>query len=129
MDSGITIDGKCYYLLDAQPGGHHSNTCEGRSAPEGATNDALKQNAATFQGITVADWVVPAVKGFQANGNANGYPTAIQNGQMLDDPLMEGAVSIPVCDFVQNQNAPGKGCPQLGKPVTNSNNKKACAVF
>ena len=128
-NNGITIDGKCYYLLDATPGGHKSNTCVGTSAPAGATNSTLDQEAKQLGGLDTADWLVPAVKGFLANNNKNTYYSGTQGGQLLSDPLTAAAVNIPVCDFARKPDAPGKWCPQLGKKVVMDGKVKSCARY
>ena len=127
-DANMTYDGRCYYLLDAfvmmteftdngQPSGEtDSNMCTTMSFP-GGTNKALTANAEQFATLSLADFIVPAVRGWQANGNLNGYPTAASNGVLPTDPQAAASVSIPICDYANSEKDPGADCPKLGDKV------------
>lgn len=118
-DANTTYDGRCYYLLNAyvyyevhdngvtsaQTG---NRICSSMAFP-GGTNEALTANA---------DFIVPAVRGWQAYGNLNGYPTAASNGVLPTDPQAAASVSIPICDYANNEEDPGAGCPKLTSKVT-----------
>ncbi len=126
-DANTTYDGRCYYLLDAlvttqtydngQTSGQTGNQiCNMMSFP-GGTNEALTTNAEQFASLSLADFIVPAVLGWQANGNLNGYPTAASNGVLPTDPQAAASVSILICDYANNENNPGAGCPKLTEKV------------
>ncbi|AEO70565.1 glycoside hydrolase family 18 protein [Thermothielavioides terrestris NRRL 8126] len=101
---------KLYYLVypdgDAEtcdppacPGCQESCVDNKFSMPPGL--DSLDGSA--FGGVKVSDLIAGAVRSYQANGNANGGPTASTNqGSTLDDLLNSdvttpGFINIPVC--------------------------------
>ena len=130
-----TYNGLCYYLLKAFPtndvydngqtsGETGKQSCSTMSLP-GGTNTDMKNNADEFASLSLADFIIPAVKGWQANGNRNGYSTAAANGVLPTDPQAAASVSIPICDYFNNEKTPGAGCPKLSeKPAGTS-----CATF
>jgi len=126
-DTNMTYDGRCYYLLNAfvirevydngQTSGDTGNhICTTMSFP-GGTNEELTANAEQFASLSLADFIIPAVRGWQANGNLNGYPTAASNGVLPTDPQAAASVSIPICDYANNEKNPGAGCPKLTDKV------------
>ena len=117
-DANTTYDGRCYYLLDAfvAIGDLGDDVCATGYFP-GGTNKALTANAEQFATLSLADFIVPAVRGWQANGNLNGYPTAALNGVLPTDPQTAASVSIPICDYANNEKDPGADCPKLGAKV------------
>lgn len=96
--------------------GYNDDVCTKSSFP-GGTNKALTANAEQFATLPLADFVVPAVRGWQANGNLNGYPTAASNGVLPTDPQAAASVSIPICDYANNEKDPGADCPKLAAKV------------
>ena len=117
-DANTTYDGRCYYLLDAfvATENYDADICTKMSFP-GGTNKALTANAEQFATLSLADFILPAVRGWQANGNLNGYPTAASNGVLPTDPQAAASVSIPICDYANNEKDPGADCPKLGHKV------------
>ncbi|MGI4812135.1 MAG: hypothetical protein ACRYGG_02150 [Janthinobacterium lividum] len=138
LDSNITYNGNCYYLLDGKPGSQAipdsggldgvpamEPVCDGANALPGGTNGDMNANSQVFAQLSLSDFIVPSVKGWAGNHNQNGYPAAGSNGQLVSDPQDAGAVNIPVCDYIGNPNAPGVGCPRLD----NSASSKACVPW
>ena len=121
FDVNITMNGTCYYLLDAkqttipdtlQLGGSKSQVCGNFPLPAG-TNKEMSENGQYFTGISLRDFIVPAVLGWLDNHKDNDYPTAASNNQIVPDPQTAAAVNIPVCDFLGNKSYPGGNCPLL----------------
>lgn len=81
LDSNITYNGNCYYLLDAKAYEKMASN-QGTSGPighscgtfilPGGTNADMDKNAVQFAQLSIADFIVPSVKGWQANNKENG---------------------------------------------------------
>ena len=128
LDANITYNGSCYYLLDAHPDTFLDlpyGDCNGAHALPGGTNKDLKDAAAIFAELSLADFIIPSVGGWKANYEQNGYPMASSDGQLVDDPRAPGTVNIPVCDYMKHADNPGVGCPILNGDL----NGKGCNVY
>lgn len=132
LDANMTYDGRCYYLLDAYPWYDPNSAtdswprCHGEFALPGGTNAEMKEHADIFGQLSIADFIIPSVKGWEQNAEQNGYPLASYNGQLVSDPQDAAAVNFPVCDYLGNFNDPGISCPKLGEKTFKS---KSCAVY
>lgn len=124
-DTNLTYNGICYYLLDGTTHkdflGHHS--CVGKALP-GGTNKEMTGNADEFQQLSLADFIIPSVKGWQAHDQQNGYQSAAASNQIYTSTQAAGAVSLPLCDYVGKPDSPGVGCPTFGK-----SNGSSCYTF
>lgn len=134
-DVHITYEGRCYYLVDASvfaeqnnngqaSGPTGTNRC-GSGAFPGGTNKELRENSDEFASLSLADFIIPAVRGWQANGKMNGFPTAVSNGRLPEDPQAAASVSIMVCDYANSPDRPGAGCPKIGDKVIGNR----CATY
>ena len=119
-DTNITFDGGCYYLLDGKPKGSPVIDappilphCRGTDALPGGTNKAMTENSEAFGGLSLADFIIPSVKGWRQNKKQNDYARASDNGKLVSDPQDAAAVNIPVCDYVGNPKNAGVECPKL----------------
>ena len=129
LDVNLDFDGNCYYLLDAHPKTQEEarsviTVCNGGNALPGATNKDMTDNKNIFANLSISDFVIPSVLGWQQNNNQNGYPAASSNGQLVDNPQAAGAVNIPVCDYMGSFDKPGVACPKLGGMES-----KQCEVY
>lgn len=122
-----SIDGNCYYLLSAQPGTGHGKMCDGWDYFPGGTNQQLAAAAGSVWGLSTTDFVAPAVEMWNTMGKANGWMDLWYDGAMMVDPLDQGIIGIPVCDYLGSLDSPGKGCPKLGQDLTSD--KTACQIY
>lgn len=130
-DSQIDFQGDCYYLLDAYVYESYSTysasiDCTADKLP-GATNKDMSTNSDDFKGLSLGDFIIPSVLGWQNHSNQNGYESAAANGNLIKDPQGAGVVNIPVCDYEGNYEHPGIGCPKLGS--TSNSEKKGCDII
>lgn len=113
-DANVTYNGNCYYLLDGTTkehlGKHH---CIGKALP-GGTNKELTGNHEEFKNLSLADFIIPSVKGWQAHAQQNGYSDVTNTGQVFTDPQAAGVVNFPICDYLGNPSSPGMYCPKWG---------------
>ncbi|KAI4212618.1 MAG: hypothetical protein LQ351_004690 [Letrouitia transgressa] len=132
LDVSVDFQGDCYYLLDAYPDSDPNSYseqyphCVGAHALPGGTHKDMKDNADTFADLSLEDFVIPSVLGWQNNSKQNGYKAAATNGNLIKDPQEQGVVNIPVCDFVGNREMPGVDCPKLDEKTYH--NKKCDTV-
>ncbi|KAL8937417.1 MAG: hypothetical protein Q9216_004428 [Gyalolechia sp. 2 TL-2023] len=121
LESYIDFQGDCYYLLDAYPSLTHGPVskrprCDGAHHLPGGTNKVLKEeNADKFRDLSIEDFIIPSVLGWQNHSNQNGYESALSSGNLVSDPQDPGVVNIPVCDYITDFDNPGVGCPRLNK--------------
>jgi hypothetical protein len=123
-DTSVDFNGDCYYLLGAVINSDFSEepcvgpvttySCDGSGALPGGKHSVLTGNADQYAGLKIDDFVIPSVKSWQNAGKSNSYPPAGQNGNLIKDIQDPGVVTLPVCDFVNNADNPGDGCPKLG---------------
>ncbi|KAL8779068.1 MAG: hypothetical protein Q9203_003054 [Teloschistes exilis] len=130
-DSQIDFQGDCYYLLDAYVDESYSTysasiDCTADKLP-GATNKDMSDNSDDFKGLTLGDFIIPSVLGWQNHSNQNGYESSAANGNLIKDPQAAGVVNIPVCDYEGNYEHPGIGCPKLGS--TSNSEKQGCDLI
>ncbi|KAL8826426.1 MAG: hypothetical protein Q9170_007407 [Blastenia crenularia] len=130
LDSRIDFQGDCYYLLDANPememnpDGVGGPICRGNHHLPGGTHKSLQiDNVDTFKNLSLEDFIIPSVLGWQNHSKTNGYESSIANGNLVDDPQAPGVVNIPVCDYVADKENPGVGCPLINKSVINRGTK------
>ena len=115
-NTNITYNGACYYLLDGTTKkdllGRH--TCIGKKL-NGGTNKDLTEYSEEFRDFSLADFIIPSVKGWQAHDQQNDSQNATEKGAMFTDPQDSGAVSLPICDYLGKPDSPGVNCPRFGK--------------
>lgn len=126
LDVQVDYQGNCYYLLDGIPHSSFSVSgssldCIGAKLP-GGTNGKMTENADNFADLSLADFVIPSVLGWQAHSKTNGYQAASANGNVIKDPRAPGVANIPVCDYRADFEHPGVGCPLIGEV----GNEKKC---
>jgi len=113
-DTNMTYNGGCYFLLDGTTkehlGKHH---CIGKALP-GGTNKELIGNSEEFKNLSLADFIIPSVNGWQAHAQQNGYNDVTNTGQVFTDPQAAGVVNFPICDYLGNPDSPGMYCPKWG---------------
>lgn len=124
-DGNITYNGVCYYLLDGTTKKDvlQRHSCIGKALP-GGTNKDLEDYQEEFRDLSVSDFIIPSIKGWQTHNQQNGYKDPTATGQIYTDPQDAGAVSFPVCDYLGKPDAPGVGCPKFGK-----SNDTSCFFF
>jgi len=127
MDSSVSYDGKCYYLLNAGPAKH--NKCSSKGPLPGATVKTLAANAQALGGIKLDDFVISSVEGKKVNKDSNAYPNALKKGFMVETTKMPGLFNIPVCDYLGARDAPGIRCPKLQKDLRNANGVLYCDSY
>ena len=114
-DTNMTYNGNCYYLLDGTTKsdllGKH--TCIGKALP-GGTNKDLDGNWQEFRSLSLSDFIVPSIKGWQNHEQQNDYQNASALGSIYTDPQDAGVVSLPICDYLGKPGSPGVGCPRFG---------------
>ncbi|KAL8871537.1 MAG: hypothetical protein Q9174_002650 [Haloplaca sp. 1 TL-2023] len=113
-DVHMDYRGNCYYLVDAivnKPRG--VATCDHQVLP-GGTNEDMVENQRQFAGLSLADFIIPSVLGWEANLHTNGYEDAVTSGNIFTNPRDPGVVNIPVCDYVTDEEHPGVDCPVFG---------------
>lgn len=123
-DTNITYNGACYFLLDGttkEDLGKYS--CIGKALP-GGTNKDMSSNSEEFRELSISDFIIPSVKGWQAHAQQNDYQNATTTGQMYTDPQDAGAVSLPICDYLGKPDSPGVNCPRIGKA-----HGKFCSIY
>ena len=113
-DTNITYNGACYYLLDGTTKEHlGKHSCIGKALP-GGTNKEMDGNWEEFRNLSLSDFIIPSVKGWQTHNHQNGYENATMMGSIYTNPQAAGVVSIPVCDYLGKPDSPGVGCPKFG---------------
>ena len=122
LDNSITYEDKCYYLMDAfgeQTSRDNINGrwCEGAHHLPGGQKKTFDDNSAQFAGLSLEDFILPSIRGWQRNQNQNGYPLASDNGELVSDPQAAAALNIPVCDYLAQEDRPGVSCPILTKDI------------
>ncbi|KAL8717224.1 MAG: hypothetical protein Q9225_005509 [Loekoesia sp. 1 TL-2023] len=130
LDSHIDYQGDCYYLLDAYPEVDQTKAegpqCKGNHhLPGGTYKDLTVDNVDQFQNLSLEDFIVPSVLGWQNHSKTNGYESAVSNGNLIDDPQAPGVVNIPICDYVTDLKHPGVGCPLVDQDAANT---KKCKI-
>ncbi|KAL9053741.1 MAG: hypothetical protein Q9206_003813 [Seirophora lacunosa] len=129
LDVQVDFQGQCYYLLDAFPKAYaartSTNRCNGARHLPGGTHKTMKANSEEFAKLSLEDFVIPSVLGWQQHSKTNGYASAGSNGNLIKDPQQAGAVNIPICDYVANAKSPGVGCPRIFEITGND---KQCAL-
>ena len=115
-DTNVTYNGTCYYLLDGTTKTHLllEHSCIGKALP-GGTNKDMNDYSGEFAQLSISDFVIPSVKGWQDHNRQNGWKDNTGTGQIFTDPQDAGTVSFPVCDYLGNPDSPGVGCPKFGK--------------
>lgn len=115
LDVGVTYEDKCYYLLDDIPEFRDSTTSWYCSAshPPGGTHKALQDQSSVFEELSLKDFIIPSVRGWQNYHNQNDYPLASDNAHLVSDPRDAAAINIPVCDYLTNPKKPGTKCPNF----------------
>ncbi|KAL9040590.1 MAG: hypothetical protein Q9214_004427, partial [Letrouitia sp. 1 TL-2023] len=128
LDVSVDFQGDCYYLLDAYPDEDQNSYseqyphCDGAHALPGGTHKDMKDNSDVFAELSLEDFVIPSVLGWQNNSKQNGYKAAATNGNLIKDPQEQGVVNIPICDYIGNADMPGVDCPKLSQ--TTDHDKK-----
>lgn len=129
-DTNMTYNGSCYYLLDGTTSkvrsGNGENVCTGKPLP-GGTNENMIKNTAQFANLTLADFVIPSVKGWQNNSYQNGYESLKMKGSIFTDPQAAGVVNLPICDYIGSPNSPGIGCPKIQNTMPTVS--KSCETY
>ncbi|KAI4121696.1 MAG: hypothetical protein LQ338_006227 [Usnochroma carphineum] len=115
LDVKVTYEDKCYYLLDAIPKftGYEGSWNCGVDPLPGGTRKNLEDQSSIFSGLSLEDFIIPSVRGWQDNSNQNDYPLASHNAQLVADPRDAAAINIPVCDYLGNPDKPGTKCPNF----------------
>lgn len=119
LDVQFDFQGDCYYLLDAIPTYNNEETvsgprCNGAHALPGGTHKSMANNSQTYANLTIHDFIIPSVLGWQKHSKTNGYATAASNGNIVNDLQAPGVVNIPVCDILAGLDDHGVGCPKIG---------------
>ena len=114
-DTNITYNGNCYYLLDGTTKSDFlgKHTCIGKALP-GGTNKDLDGNWEEFRSLSLSDFIVPSIKGWQNHEQQNDYQNDSALGSIYTDPQDAGVVSLPICDYLGKPDSPGIGCPRFG---------------
>ena len=83
-------------------------------SPSGTHKD-LDDYRTEFADLSLEDFIIPSVRGWQEHGKKNGYPTVSADGKLVNEPQAAGAVNLPVYHCLADVKNPGRGCPNISE--------------
>lgn len=103
--------------------------CVSRNLPGGNSRE-LREKQKAFAGLTLSDIIIPAVKGWKAHNQQNGWKNSLNvNTTIFTNPREAGTVQLPICDYFSHPEMPGIHCPRLGENGGDLTNKSVCDMW